>query len=139
MILDIEALILDTVRYCEKVRDLDFRSIIDTIFPRLTGILHSQCRKTVFFTTPLLKVLCVGLHQASQLDFTEVRNRKGAESDLKLHSESHQEVPSVKIPLPSGTFQKRYNKNHPVRIIGMEPKHSNLKSSHVFWEILVFI
>ena len=35
-ILDIEDSILDTVRYCEKVRDLDFRSLLDTIFSRLT-------------------------------------------------------------------------------------------------------
>ena len=34
-ILDIEDLILDTVRYCEKVQDLDFRSILDTIFSGL--------------------------------------------------------------------------------------------------------
>ena len=35
-IIDIEDSILDTVRYCEKVRDLDFRSLLDTIFSRLT-------------------------------------------------------------------------------------------------------
>ena len=35
MILNIEDLIIDTVRYCEKVRDLGFRSILDTIFSRL--------------------------------------------------------------------------------------------------------
>ena len=35
-ILDIEDLILDTVRYCEKVRDLNFPSILDTIFSKLT-------------------------------------------------------------------------------------------------------
>ena len=34
-ILDIEDWILDTVQYCEKVRDLDFISILDTIFSRL--------------------------------------------------------------------------------------------------------
>ena len=34
-ILNIEDMILDTVRYCEKVRDLDFRSILDMIFSRL--------------------------------------------------------------------------------------------------------
>ena len=36
-ILDIEDLILDTFRYCEKVRDLGFRSIRDTIFSGLVG------------------------------------------------------------------------------------------------------
>ena len=34
-ILDIEDSILDTFRYCEKVRDLGFRSIRDTIFSAL--------------------------------------------------------------------------------------------------------
>ena len=35
MILDIGGSILDTLRYCEKFRDLGFRSILDTIFSRL--------------------------------------------------------------------------------------------------------
>ena len=39
-ILDIEDLILDTVRYCEKVQDLDFRSILDTIFSRLITVIR---------------------------------------------------------------------------------------------------
>ena len=38
MILDIEDSILDTFHYCEKVRDLNFRSILDMIFSRLDMI-----------------------------------------------------------------------------------------------------
>ena len=37
-ILDIGRLILDTLQYCEKYRDLGFRSILDTIFSRLYTI-----------------------------------------------------------------------------------------------------
>ena len=32
---------LDTVRYCEKVRDLDFISLLDTIFSRLVTTHYS--------------------------------------------------------------------------------------------------
>ena len=36
-LLDIRGSILDTLRYCEKFRDLGFRLILDTIFSRLVG------------------------------------------------------------------------------------------------------
>ena len=36
-ILDIEDSILDTFPYCEKLRDLDFQSILDTIFSGLVS------------------------------------------------------------------------------------------------------
>ena len=39
-ILDFEDLILDTVRYNENVQDLDFISILDTIFSRLVATHH---------------------------------------------------------------------------------------------------
>ena len=54
-ILDIEDLILDTVRYCEKVQDLDFRSILDTIFSRLikTGVKH-QVKSNFTFAPPVM-------------------------------------------------------------------------------------
>ena len=40
-ILDFEDLILDTVRYNENVQDLDFISILDTIFSRLVATHHN--------------------------------------------------------------------------------------------------
>ena len=41
---------------------------------------------------------------AESVPFPEVRNKKGVESNLRLHGKSHRQVPSVIIPLPSGTF-----------------------------------
>ena len=54
MILDIEDSILDTFRYCEKFRDLRFRSIRDSIFPRLNMTLPRLPSSTsISPTTPL--------------------------------------------------------------------------------------
>ena len=64
MILDIEDSILDTVRYCERVWDLDFRSTLDTILSRPLMTRPSLWTSLLLGDNRLesLRLLCLGAH-----------------------------------------------------------------------------
>ena len=64
MILDIEDSILDTVRYCERVWDLDFRSTLHTILSRPLMTRPSLWTSLLLGDNRLesLRLLCLGAH-----------------------------------------------------------------------------